>query len=95
MGITEILAKMEAKRQELADDNHAIAPLVLAGFIILISTIVITGVAVWQITQRPDITYNITDTGFSLAGLEMDSPLVIIAVIGGAFVLLWLWMRKK
>jgi hypothetical protein len=94
MGIDQTIAKLESKRAMLRD-QEGIAPLI-AGVIILlvVGAIGVSAIAVWQITQRPDITYNITDTGFSLAGLELDSMYIWIA-IGGALLVLWLLMRRK
>jgi nitric oxide reductase large subunit len=94
MGLDKTLASLEAKRR-LFSDQTGLAPFI-AGVIILlvVGAIGVSAIAVWQITQRPDITYNITDTGFSLAGLDMGSIWPIVAIAGGLIVL-WLFMRKK
>lgn len=91
MGLNE---RLIAKRTYYMDQD-GIAPLV-AGIILLVVVggIAIAGFAVYQITQRPDITYNITDTGFSLAGVDMDSLWVIVAISLG-LVALWMFSRKK
>jgi hypothetical protein len=94
MGLIEIQKRLEAKRQ-LLKDQEGIGPLI-AGIILLVvaAGIGITALAVYNITQRPDIIYNITNPGFSLAGLEMDSIWIGVAVIG-ALILLYLFMKKK
>lgn len=82
---------MGLKQKRLKNNESGIAFIVWA--IVLIAGAV-ASLGVYQITQRPDITYNITDTGFSFAGIDM-SWLVIIAI---AVVLLFLFMfmfRKK
>lgn len=83
-------------KRKIVYDENGIAPFI--AFVItalVIGGIAIAGLGVYQITQKPDVTYNITDTGFSLAGLEIDSIWIIIigAVIFFAFV--WLSRRPK
>lgn len=53
----------------------------------------ITGIAVWNITQRPDVTYNISDTGFSIAGVDV-SWFAIIGVIA-LFIIIFIWWGRK
>lgn len=77
-------------------DINAITPFVaLMVSALIIGGIGIAAIGVYQLTQRPDITYNITDTGFSLAGLEIDSLWIIVigAVIFFGFI--WFAGRKK
>lgn len=66
------------KRQIVKYGNKAIAPIVWA--VVLIGGL-IAGIGVYQFTQRPDITYNITDTGFSLAGVDVSFFAVIGVVV--------------
>lgn len=61
---------------------------------IVLGGIAITAVGVYQLTQKPNITYNITDTGFSLAGLSTDS-LTIIAIIIIIVIILIVSFRRK
>lgn len=85
--------KLNHKRAML-NDQKGIAPLI-AGIIVLVvaSAIGISALAVWNITQRPDITYNITDTGFSLAGVDASSIYVIAGIIG-VLAFLYFWFKK-
>lgn len=83
-------------KRKLAYDSNAIAPIFIAVGLILtlaVSSAIIIGV--YQLTQKPDVTYNITDTGFSLAGLNLDSTmLMLIAGVVGVIILM-AWVRKK
>ena len=76
-------------------DNDGIAPLI-AGLLVLavVGAITIAGIAVYQLTVKPDIIYNISDTGFSLAGLDIDSLWLIVG-IGIAILFLFVMFRKK
>lgn len=91
MGITE---RLQAKRS-FYKDQSGLAP-IIAGVILLIvmAGIGITALAVYNITQRPDIIYNITNPGFSLAGIGTDTLWIIV---GGAIAILvlWLLLRKR
>lgn len=59
----------------------------------LVGTAAIVGV--YNATQKPDITYNITDTGFSLAGIGLDSTTLAIIIIGVIVVFFMLWGNRK
>lgn len=91
MRIKEKFAKISQIKNEMQNDNVGIAPIVWA---ILIAGTLIAGIGVYQVTQRPDITYNITDTGFSLAGVDVS----FFAVIGIVILIIFgimLYFRKK
>lgn len=95
MGVNDTLTKLQNKRDELRMDSDGIAPLIAAVIVmIVIGGITIAGVAVYQLTVKPDITYNITETGFSLAGIDVGS-IWPIALIGGALILLYFMIKKK
>lgn len=79
-------------KRKFANDENGIAPIIWA---IVLAGSLIAGIGVYQFTQRPDITYNITDTGFSIAGLEIDSLWVIIIGAMIIFGLMWYFGRKK
>lgn len=61
---------------------------------ILGAVAVVGGVVAWNVTQRPDITYNISDTGFSLAGVDV-SWFLIIGLVAIAIVFIIFMGRKK
>lgn len=91
MGLTE---KLQAKRS-FYKDQTGLAP-IIAGVILLVvmAGIGITALAVYNITQRPDIVYNITNPGFSLAGMGTDTVWIVVGVIG-ALIVLWLLLRPR
>lgn len=74
-------------------DTHAAIPL-LVWVIVGIGAVAIAGLGVYQITQRPDIIYNISDTGFSLAGVDV-SWLWVIAIVGGVVILIVFMGRRR
>jgi len=89
-----LIQKIEIKGRLLRDQD-GIAPIV-AGVILLIvsAAIGITALAVYNITQRPDIIYNISNPGFSLAGIDTNALYLVGAAIV-AMILLYLWFRPK
>ncbi len=60
-------------------DENAIAPLIIA--MLLLAGITTSAVIGAVYFAQPDITYNISDTGFSIAGFEIDSLTVVIVII--------------
>ena len=73
-------------KRKITNDNNGIAWFIALGIIAVIGAV---GVASsYFIFQQPDITYNISDTGFSLAGLDIDFTWVILIIVGIVF--LWL-----
>ena len=84
-----------SRKSKMRYDDEGIAPIIAA--VILIAAVAIgAGVVIgaYQLTQKPDVTYNITDTGFSLAGVDATSIYAIAAVIG-VLGLMWFASRKK
>lgn len=73
-------------------DTNAAIPL-LVWVIVAIGAVAVTGIGVWQITQRPDIVYNITDTGFSLAGIDVNWMWII--AIAAIVVIAFLWIGRR
>ena len=74
-------------------DCSGIAPIIWA--IVLIGGTVV-GIAGYKVlVERPDITYNITDAGISIAGLDIGNDMLIIITIGVVFLILWFAGRKK
>lgn len=67
---------------------------IAAGYWVLAAVGIVGGLAVWNMTQRPDITYNISDTGFSIAGVDV-SWFLIIGVIAVAIFFIIFMGRKK
>jgi LPXTG-motif cell wall-anchored protein len=94
MGLMELQTELEMKRQ-LLKNEQGIAP-IIAGVIILlvIGAIAVSALAVYNITQRPDIVYNIINPGFSLAGVGTDTIWIIVGGIA-VIIVLWLLFRKK
>ena len=76
-------------------NNEGIAP-ILGAVILIVGAAIAAGVviAAYQLTVKPDVVYNITDTGFSLAGVDTG---VIYAIAGAGILigLLWFASRKK
>lgn len=80
------------RKNKWAIDNTGIAPLIWLG--IIAGATIIGSIGVYEFTQRPDITYNIADTGFSLAGIGLDSTTMLI-IVGVVVFALFMFMRKK
>lgn len=80
---------MDIKRQ-WQKDTSGIGPALI---LVILAGSLIAGLGVYQLTQRPDITYNISDTGFSIAGLDISW--VVIVGIGAVvvFVLFFIFRR--
>ena len=84
---------MNTKR--LYENENAIAPaiaLVLTILAVAIGAGVV--IAAYQLTQKPDVTYNITDAGVALAGIDTN----VIYIIGAIVLVMgfiWLMGRKK
>ena len=74
----------------LRKDNSGLAPVI---WVIVLAGIAIAGLGTYQITQRPDITYNISDTGFSLAGLDV-SWFMVLAIAGVVVFVIFMMFRK-
>ena len=89
---------MGLMKRKFAHDENAFV--ITGAFLIGMTIAVLVGsavvVGVYQFTQEPSVTYNISDTGFSLAGLNLDTTtLIIIAVvIVVAVVFIASWRRK-
>jgi hypothetical protein len=80
-------------KRDFKNDNRAVVPL-LIWVIVAIGGIVVAGVGVYQVTSPGTTIYNITDTGFSIAGADV-SWLWMIAIIAGFLIfLIWLGRRK-
>lgn len=75
--------------RKLTKDNNAVIPLI-AWFII--GAVALTGTVL--VLQPPDITYEISDTGFSIAGVDISFFAIIIVVIIVVFVIIWAVRRK-
>lgn len=81
-------------KSKMYHDKNAIAP-VIAAAILIIGCAIAGGVliAAYQLTQKPDIIYNITETGFALAGIDA-SALYLIAGVITVLGILWFISRK-
>lgn len=81
----------------LKNDIKGVAP-----FIALIAIIVVGSVAVGgtymvldQLSERPDITYNVVESPFSFFGNTVDWIWIIIIGVLIVFVLLWIFGKSK
>lgn len=83
---------MGITKRAITRNTDGLAPLFWA--IIILGGLAITGVAVYQITARPDITYNISETGFSLAGVDVSWFAIIGLGLLIFIVFIWLGRRK-
>lgn len=79
-------------KREFQNNNDGISPTI--AILIILSISAIAGVGVYQLTQKPDVTYNISEPLFSMAGVDM-SGLTIIAVAIVVFIVVLLMFRKK
>ena len=76
----------------MAKDCRAVAPIIWA--IVLIGGTVV-GIAGYKLlVERPDITYNISESGLTFAGIEIGNDVVIMLIVGVVIVGMWLWGRK-
>lgn len=86
---------MDIKR--FHSDKNGVAPAIAAFLWLLVAVGAIGGVyiAVTNLTQRPDITYNISDTGVSFAGIDVSWFAIIGVVILIIIVVIWLGRRRQ
>jgi LPXTG-motif cell wall-anchored protein len=78
---------------DIRKNKSAIAPLIIVGVLAIIG--VTSTIAVYQLTQRPDITYNISDTGVSFAGIDVSWFAIIGIVVLIAIFLVWSFRKRK
>lgn len=83
---------MLAKRK-FTNDEHAIAPIIWA--IVLVGGAFVGLAGYKTLAERPDVTYNITDTGFSLAGLNIDSLWLVVGMAVIVMAILWSNSRQR
>lgn len=81
------------RKNSFAKDTKAIAPIIWA--IVLIGGAVVGLAGYKTLLEKPDITYNISDSGFTLAGVEIGNDVIIIIIIAIVIVGFILWSRKK
>ena len=77
-------------------NNNGITPFV--GLIILLIVsggIGVTALGVYELTQRPDITYNVTESPFSFFGNQIDWIWIILIGVGIVFLLIWGFARTR
>jgi len=82
-----------SKKNFKSDCNGAIP--VIAWVFVAVVTAIGGYIAVENLTQQPDITYNISDTGFSIAGVDVSWLWIIVIVAGIVIVILFLATRRK
>lgn len=80
--------------RKLQKDTIGAIP-VIAWVFVAVVTAIGGYIAVENLTQQPDITYNISDTGFSIAGVDVSWLWIIVIVAGIVIVLLFLATRRK
>jgi hypothetical protein len=87
--------KHPRKPRTIARDESGIAPFIaLMITMLVIGAIGVSALGVYQFTQKPNVTYNISDTGFSLAGLDLGNSIYIIIGIIVVFAIIFFMMRK-
>lgn len=78
---------------DIRKNTSAIAPLIILGVLAIVG--IGSTIAIYQLTQRPDITYNISDTGVSFAGIDVSWFAIIGVVVLIAIVLVWAGRKRK
>lgn len=91
MDIKQKINRIGEIKYKMQNDISAIAPII---WLIVIAGSVVAGLGVYNITQRPDITYNITDTGFSFAGMDVSWIFIIGLFAIVIFAVLFLFRKK-
>lgn len=81
---------MVIKSRKITNNCDGIGPLVL---LLVIGGLAIAGVSAYQIFSRPDITYNISETGLSFAG--GSASWIIIAAVGFVVVFIFFMLFRR
>jgi len=70
---------------------NAIAPLITVGILLITGVTLFT--TAYLVFEKPDITYNITETGFAIFGAEINWFIIIGGI--ALLVILFIWLRPK
>lgn len=79
-------------KREIQQNNNGVAPLVIAGILGVIALIGVAGTVAYF--AQPDITYNMSEGLFSIAGFELGGLEVIAIVVSIVFIIALLFKRK-
>lgn len=82
---------MGLSKYQMWTDDTGITPGIAALIILVAGSIISVGAVAYF--SQPNITYNVSDTGFSFAGIGSDTITLIVAVIV-VLALIWLLMRR-
>lgn len=74
-------------------NKNAIAPLIIVGVLAIIGVSAFTGT--YLFFQKPDIVYNITETGFAIFGMDVSWFLVITIIGFIAIIVVWFFLKSK
>lgn len=78
----------------LKNDNNGVIP-IIAWIAIFVVGAVGSYIAIENITQQPDVTYNIIESPFTFLGSTVDWIWIILIGVGVVFVLLWIFGKSK
>lgn len=78
----------------LRNDLSGVIP-VIAWIAVLVIGGIGTYIAVENLTQQPNITYNVSESPFSFFGNQVDWIWIILIAVFVIFVLIWGFTRKK
>ena len=84
-------SRFEENKRVLANNTSGVAPIV---WVLAIGLSVLGAGVIYTAVQKPDITYNISDPIFSVAGVDMSGLVIIAIVVVSAIVLLLAFRRK-
>lgn len=79
--------------QKLQNDISGVAWFISLGILAVIGAIGVS--ASYFIFQRPDVTYNIQDVGFSIAGVQISSIWIILIVLVVIVLIVWYIARRR
>lgn len=80
-------------KRKMVRNESATAPIIWA--IVLIGGAIVGLAGYKTLAERPNVTYNITDTGFSLAGLQIDSLWLVVGIAAVLMLILWTNSRQR
>ena len=78
----------------LRNDNYGVIP-PIAWIAIFVVGAIGSYIAIENITQQPDITYNVTESPFSFFGSSVNWIWIIIIGVIIVFALLWIFGKSK
>ena len=80
----------------LSNNKNGIAPIfAVFALVAIITGVGATFIAVDQLTERPDITYNVIESPFSFFGNQIDWIWIILIGVVIVFLLIWAFARSR